>query len=142
MVFSPRGIRYTFSPTIGTPPPAEEIVYSANDRCDQENVIAQLKSGIGAMRMPVGDLYSNWVYLVMAALAWSLKAWYALMMPKPKEREQTLRLEFKAFAQRYLRIPCQIIRTGRRVVYRILSYNRYLETFLRTYDRIKRLCVA
>ena len=135
-------IRYFFYLTNDWDSPAEEIVYSANGRCDQENVIAQLKSGIGAMRMPVGDLYSNWAYLVMAALAWTLKAWYAMMMPKPKEREQTLRLEFKAFAQRYLRIPCQIIRTGRRVVYRILAYNRYLETFLRTYDRIKRLCVA
>jgi len=65
-----------------------------------------------------------------------------MMMPGKKEREATLRLEFKAFAQRYLRIPCQIIRTGRRVVYRILAYNRYLETFLRTYDRIRRLCPA
>lgn len=134
--------RYFFYITNDWESPAEEIVFSANERCDQENVIAQLKSGIGALRMPVGDLYSNWAYMVMAALAWSLKAWYAMMMPQKKERERTLRLEFKAFAQRYLRIPCQIIRTGRRVVYRILAYHRYLETFLLTFDRIQRLRLA
>ena len=39
---------------------------------DQEN--AQLKSGVGAMRVPVYDLVSNWSYMVMAALAWNLRA--------------------------------------------------------------------
>jgi hypothetical protein len=135
-------IRYFFYITNDWESSAQEIVFSANDRCDQENLIAQLKSGIGAMRMPVGDLYSNWAYMVMAALAWTLKAWFAMQMPKPKEREKTLRLEFKAFAQRYLRIPCQIIRTGRRIVYRILGYNSYLETFLLTFERIRRLRLA
>jgi hypothetical protein len=47
----------------------EEIVSLANGRCDQENVIEQLKNGVNAMRMPVDDLVSNWAYMVMAALA-------------------------------------------------------------------------
>ena len=54
---------------------AEEIVFSANDRCDQENLIAQLKGGVHALTTPVDDLVSNWAYMVMASLAWSLKAW-------------------------------------------------------------------
>ena len=37
------------SPTIARPP-ADEIVFSANDRCDQENLFAQLKSGVHALR--------------------------------------------------------------------------------------------
>ncbi len=53
---------------------AEEIVFSANDRCDQENLIAQLKSGVRALTTPVDDLVSNWAYMVMGSLAWSLKA--------------------------------------------------------------------
>ena len=58
--------------------PADEVVFSANERCDQENLIAQLKSGVHALTTPVDDLVSNWAYMVMASLAWSLKAWSAL----------------------------------------------------------------
>ncbi len=36
-----------------------EVVFSANDRCDQENLIAQLKSGVHALTTPVDDLVSN-----------------------------------------------------------------------------------
>ncbi len=60
---------------------AEKIVGLANGRCDQENVIEQLKNGVNAMRMPVHDLLSNWAYMVMAALAWNLKSWYGLLTP-------------------------------------------------------------
>ena len=62
-------------------PPAQ-IVLLANDRCDQENLIEQLKSGVQALKMPVDNLVSNWAYMVMAALAWSLKAWLALSLPE------------------------------------------------------------
>jgi len=114
----------------------EEIVFEANERCDQENVIAQLKSGIGALRMPSGDLYSNWAYMIVASLAWSLKAWFALLIPDRKESRRAIRMEFKSFARWFIDIPCQIVRSGRVLVYRILGYNRKLETFLLTYERI------
>jgi len=135
-------IRYFFYITNDWLSPAEEIVFSANDRCDQENLIAQLKSGIGALRMPTSDLHSNWAYMVMAALAWTFKAWFAMQISKKKERKEGLRMEFKAFAQRYLQIPCQIIRTGRRVIHRVLSYSASLRTFLETYSRIRNLKFA
>ena len=63
---------------------AEKIVGLANGRCDQENVIEQLKNGVNAMRMPVDDLLSNWAYMVMAALAWNLKTlvWAADARPR------------------------------------------------------------
>ena len=57
----------------------QEIVFFANDRCNQENVIGQLKSGVNALRMPSDGLVSNWAYMVIAALAWNLKAWYGLV---------------------------------------------------------------
>jgi len=38
---------------------AAEIVYFANERCDQENVIEQLKNGVNAMRMPTDDSNSQ-----------------------------------------------------------------------------------
>src|SRR3954453_10345173 len=57
------------------------------------NLIAQLKGGVKALAMPVGDLVGNWSYMVMTGLAWSLKAWFALSVPvhpshKERHREQ------------------------------------------------------
>lgn len=135
-------IRYFFYITNVRESTTEELIFTINDRCNQENLIAQLGDGIGALRMPLGDLNSNWAYMVMVALAWTLKAWYALLMVDRKKKRQALKMEFKGFEQRYLQIPCQILRTGRRVVYRILTYTSYLETFLRTFERIKTLKFA
>jgi hypothetical protein len=132
-------IRYFFYVTNDWDSPREEIVFSANERCDQENVIAQLKTGIHALRMPTGDLHSNWAYMVIASLAWTLKAWFALLMPEKKSRSRAIRMEFKRFAGTFVNIPCQILRTGRRLVYRILAYNPSLETFFETFARIRGL---
>jgi len=64
-------IRYFFYITTRTDLSAAEVVYCANERCDQENVIAQLKSGVNALRVPLYDLVSNWAYMLMATLAWN-----------------------------------------------------------------------
>jgi hypothetical protein len=72
--------RYVFCITNDSTSPASEIVFLANDRCDRENLIAQLK-GVKALAMPAGDLVSNWASLAMASLAWSQKAWGALVRP-------------------------------------------------------------
>src|SRR5206468_1199491 len=73
--------RYFFYITNDREMTAEDVVFSANDRCDQENLIAQLKNGVHALATPVDDLVSNWAYMVMASLAWSLKARSALLAP-------------------------------------------------------------
>ncbi len=90
-------IRYFFYITTRTDRTNAEIVFLANERCDQENVIAQLKGGVNAMRMPVDNLLSNWAYMVMAALAWNLKAWFALLAPDKTARERLVRMEFRTF---------------------------------------------
>jgi len=53
-------------------------VFEANQRCNQENLNAQLKGGVRALQAPLDDLESNWAYMVMVALGWNLKAWWAL----------------------------------------------------------------
>jgi len=96
-------IRYFFYITNETSTPADEIVFLANDRCNQENLIEQLKNGAGAMQMPVDNWVSNWAYMVMASLAWTLKAWFALSLPETgrwaekykSEKSAVLRMEFK-----------------------------------------------
>jgi len=60
---------------------ASEVVDQARQRCDQENLHAQLKSDVRALHAPVNTLVANWAYMTMASLAWSLKAWCALLLP-------------------------------------------------------------
>jgi len=123
---------------------AEEVVFSAHDRCDQENLIAQLKSGVPALTTPVDNLVSNWAYLVMASLAWSLKAWSALLVPvsarhktKHQEEKRTLlRMEFATYGAAFMQMPCQIVRGGRRLVYRMLSWKPWQGVFLRLVERL------
>jgi hypothetical protein len=139
-------IRYFFYITNERDWTADEIVFSANDRCNQENLIAQLKSGVRALHSPVNTLESNGAYMVMTALAWNLKAWWALTLPdppsrwQPRHREQkqrVLKLEFRAFLNAFVLLPCQIIQTGRKLVYRLLSWNPHLDIFFRLLNQLK-----
>jgi Transposase DDE domain group 1 len=116
---------------------AEKIVGLANGRCDQENVIEQLKNGVNAMRMPVNDLVSNWAYMVIAALAWNLKAWYGLLVPNRERGMELVRMEFRRFLHAIMLLPCQVVRTARRVIYRILGYNSWLKDFFATWERLE-----
>ena len=137
-------IRYFFYITNDRRTPAEEIVFLANGRCNQENLLEQLKNGVQAMRMPVDNLLSNWAYMVMASLAWTLKAWFALLLPEGgrwaaehgREKLALLKMEFKSFLNAIMRVPAQVIRTGRRVVFRLLSWNPWQHVFLRGVDQL------
>ena len=131
-------VRYFFYITNRTDK-AAKIVGLANGRCDQENVIEQLKNGVNAMRMPVDDLLSNWAYMVMAALAWNLKAWYGLMVPNRERGLELVKMEFRRFLHAMVLLPCQIVRTARRVIYRILGYNRWLKDFFATWERVRQM---
>ena len=135
-------IKYFFYITNDWEKSPAEIVLFADQRCDQENVIEQLKNGVGAMRMPSSDLHSNGAYMITAALAWNLKAWFGLLMPERKAGAAIMRMEFKKFLWRFMQLPCQIVKTGRRVVYRILTYRAELKLLLRSFAYIKQLKLA
>ena len=132
-------VRYFFYITNRWDLSLEQIVSLANGRCDQENVIEQLKNGVNAMRMPVDDLVSNWAYMVMAALAWNLKAWYGLLVPDRERGLELVRMEFRRFLHAIILLPVQIIRAGRRIVYRLLGYNGWLKDFFATWRRLQKL---
>jgi hypothetical protein len=131
--------RYFFYITNDRQATPQELVFEANGRCNQENLIAQLKGGVQALAMPVDNLVSNWAYMVMASLAWTLKAWFALLLPQRgrwaekhrREKQSVLRMEFKRFVNAFIRVPCQIVRTGRRIVYRLLAWNPWQPVFIR-----------
>ncbi len=130
-------IRYFFYITNDTTMSPAEVVCFANDRCDHENDIEQLKNGVNALRMPSDDLVSNWAYMVIAALAWSLKAWVGLWMPNKILGKWIVRMEFKRFLNTFMKIPCLIVKAGRRITYRVVGYNHYLKDYLRAFSMMK-----
>jgi len=105
-------VRYFFYITNLDELSAAEVVYFANDRGNQENLIEQLKNGLHALRMPVDDLVSNWAYMAMASLAWTLKAWFALLVRATDRRAELLAMEFRRFLGAIVRVPCQVLRTA------------------------------
>ena len=132
--------RYFFYITNDRGSGCEQVVFTANDRCDQENLIEQLKNGVKSMSNPLDSLLSNWAYMVMAGLAWTLKAWWGLMLPvepgrrravHEQEKRDVVRMEFKRFVTNLIRLPCQILRTGRRLLFRLLSFNPWQPALLR-----------
>jgi Transposase DDE domain group 1 len=116
-----------------------EVVYFANDRCNQENLIQQLKSGVRALRAPVNTLESNWAYMVIGALAWNMKAWLALLQPRAGHRQQLLTMEFRKFLGEVVLLPCQIVRTGRRLIYRLLQWNPWVNMLCRVSELLRKL---
>jgi hypothetical protein len=123
-----------------------EIVFTANDRCNQENTLAQLLGGVRALLAPVDNLVSNWAYMVMTSLAWNLKAWWALTLPETPgrwhdrhqaEKHWVLGIEFKTFRNAFVRLPCQIVRTGRKLVYRLLGWNPHQAIFFRLVSALR-----
>jgi hypothetical protein len=138
-------LRYFFYITNDETTPAAELVLLANDRCNQENLIEQLKNGVHAMRMPVHTRVSNGAYMVMASLAWTLKAWFALLLPETgrdaeqrrSEKQKVLRMEFRTFMRAFIAMPCQIVRTGRKIVYRLLAWNPWQCVFLRGVEALR-----
>ncbi len=138
--------RYFFYLTNDWERSAADIVFDANQRCNQENLHAQLKGGVRALTAPVDNLESNWAYMVMTALAWNLKAWWALWPTETPgrwreqhkcDKQTVLRMEFKTFVNAFLRMPCQLVRAGRRLIYRLLSWNPWQPLFFRTLDQLR-----
>jgi len=136
--------RYFFYITNEWAMTADEVVDQARQRCNQENLISQLKSDVRALHAPVNTLLANWAYMIMATLAWSLKAWCALLVPvsprwaerHDEQRRRLLTMEFRTFLGAFIEIPAQIVTTGRRVRWRILAYNPWLGAFFRLLDAL------
>lgn len=136
--------RYFFYITNDRALSCAEVVRESNDRCNQENLIDQLKNQVRALHAPLNTLEANWAYMVIASLAWSLKAWFALLTPvSPRwrdkheaDRERVLRMDFRTFVQRLVLVPAQILRTGRQLVYRLLAWRPEMPIFFRLLDAL------
>lgn len=136
--------RYFFYVTNDRTLSPAEVIAESNARCNQENLIEQLKNGVRALHAPANTLNANWAYMMIASLAWTLKAWAGLLLPvSPRwreahdaEREAIVRMDFRSFVQRFIMIPAQIVRSGRRTIYRLLAWRPDLPIFFRLLDAL------
>lgn len=117
---------------------AADVIRENNARCHQENLIEQLKNGVRATRMPVAEFDANWAYLVIGALAWNLKAWAGMLLPKEMGARALIKMEFRRFLDQVMLVPALIIRTGRRLVFRLLEVNRWTSLLLEGTHRLKK----
>lgn len=139
-------VRYFFYITNVWEPEARKIVLQANLRCAQEKLIGQLKHEVRALRAPVDNLQSNWAWMVMASLAWSLKAWMAMLLPTggrwaekhEADRRKVLGMGFRGFVESLIRVPVQVILAARQIRVRLLAWNPMQRIFLRLADLLER----
>ena len=94
---------------------------------------------MNALRVPVYDLVSNWAYMVIASLAWTLKAWMGLVQPRESDRDDLLRMKFKKFLNSMMLVPCQVVRGARRVFVRVLAYTDLVRLLFETILAARRL---
>ena len=131
-------IRYFFYITTRDDLTPAEVVFAANKRCDHENVIEQLKNGVNALRVPMYDLESNWAYMVIAALAWNIKSWFALMMHRKNHRRKYIRMDFRTFLNHIILFPCRVVRHARSTTVRIIGYQPSLKRLISAWATIER----
>lgn len=124
-----------------------DVVGSANERCDQENLISQLRAS-HCLTAPLDTLESNWAYMVFASLAWNLKQWSGLLVrvqgnqshraKQEQMRQRIVRMEFATFLNALMFIPAQVIRTARQVVFRLLTWRPSVDWLFMLHDHIAR----
>ncbi len=118
----------------------EGVVDIAHKRCDQENLLAQLKGQINALCPTGSDLLSNWAWMAIASLAWSLKSWLALHTKDAGDRRRMQKMEYKSFHREFIEIPVQVLRQARGRTLRVIGGALdSVGLLLRTFDAVRRL---
>lgn len=111
---------------------AEEAMDLTYQRCDQENLIEQLQSGVAGMRMPTGGMLSNGAFLTCARLAHNLKPWLAqTVLPL-----ETMRWEWKRFRRAFVYCAARVVRTARQTHVRFADSHRFAGAILAAHARL------
>jgi hypothetical protein len=112
---------------------ARTVIDLTYQRCDQENVIAELGEGIAGWRMPVAEFVGNAAWLQIARLAWNLGKWIAqLALPA-----EVVRWEWKRFRRHFVYLAAKVVRLGRQTVVRLADSHRYLPEILAAHVRLQ-----
>jgi hypothetical protein len=131
--------RYFFYITNMIKESPEELVHLIRGRCNHENKIEQMANGVHALKMPTAEFDANWAYMLIGVLAWNLKIYAALMIPDKSISAVLIKCEYKYFQNAFINIPCQILHTGRKLVYRFLNYSVMVDAMFRLLGRLRSL---
>jgi hypothetical protein len=111
----------------------QEVVDLTYERCDQENVIEQLGSGLVAWRIPVAEFDGNSAWLEIPRLAWNLAKWIAqLALPA-----EVVRWEWTRFRQAFVYVAAQAIRRSRQIVLRFSAAHRWLKLLVAAHQQLQ-----
>ena len=111
-----------------------EVIDETYQRCDQENLIEQLGSGLAAWRMPVAEFHGNCAWLEIARLAWNIGKWIAqLALP-----DEVVRWEWKRFRQGFVYVVAEVVKRGRQTCTRIHASHRHWTALLEAQQRLQR----
>ena len=95
--------------------------------------------GYAPLWMPCDTLLANDAYMLMACLAWNLKAWAAQLWPDKEAGEELRRMEFRRFVACVIDIPCQVVETARGLAHRFLACPLWLGQLMDAHNAWKRL---
>jgi hypothetical protein len=76
--------------------------------------------------------------MLIAALAWNIKAWHAIMMHRKADRHGFIRMEFKRFLDTVIRIPATVAVRARSIVVRLVAYTANLDRFFSAWATTER----
>ena len=105
---------------------AKDVIDATYQRCDQENVIEQMGSGVALWRMPVAEFDGNSAWLEIGRLAWNLGKWIALLA-LPAE---VVRWEWKRYRKAFVHVATEVVHRSRQCWLRISPAHRFHDTLI------------
>jgi hypothetical protein len=111
---------------------ASDVIDQTYQRCDQENLIEQLKNELVMWRMPVREAAGNAAWAEMARLAWNLSKWLCLLaLPV-----QTVRWELKRFRRSFVYVAAEVLLRARQTWVRFNPAHRHVPALLAAHSRL------
>ncbi|MCH7926293.1 MAG: transposase [Planctomycetes bacterium] len=124
-----RYIETNLPPSMST----QEVIDQTYERCDQENIVEQMGSGLAAWRMPVAEFAGNCAWLEIARLAWNFAKWIAfLALPV-----EVLRWKWKRFRQAWVFLAAQVTKRGRQVIVRLSGSHRFADSLVAAHQKLQ-----
>jgi hypothetical protein len=81
---------------------------------------------------------SNWAYMLIAALAWNIKSWTAMMMHRVDDRRAYIRMEFKRFLDTVIAVPAMILARARSIAVRLVAHTIGVDRLFSVWTTVER----
>jgi hypothetical protein len=109
------------------------VIDATYQRCDQENVIEQMGSGVALWRMPVAEFDGNSAWLEIGRLAWNLGKWIAqLVLPC-----EVVRWEWKRYRRAFVHVAAEVVHRSRQRWLRFSPAHRFLPTLVAAHAQLQ-----